>query len=258
MMAMSQYSLLAITAHPDDESILCGGLLASCSAQGATVNLLCLTHGEHGHGEGDIAACRRAELSAATGILGISSLTVLNHEDGMLRWLDQNVICNDIGKAIDNYSPDVIITFDEDGMYGHPDHIALHHCTTRAIKANPLPALYYGTTPPRAMRKLTEYIAKQCASNNRPLPNPTDILGVTEPDAWGHAAPLPTFIFEANNYSRQKLLALRCHKSQVRDGALNHVLEADASLLLGTEHYRRAAVGDQGRSFIESLNQSLS
>ena len=175
----------------------------------------------------------------------------------MLPWIDPSVICNDISKAIDYYSPDVTITFDEDGMYGHPDHIAVHHCTTTAIKANPSPALYYGTTPPRAMRKLTDYITAQCASKNLALSNPTDILGITEPDAWGHAAPLPTFIFQANDYSRQKLLALQRHKSQVRDGVLSHILEADASRLLGTEHYRRAAVGNQDPSFIELLNQSL-
>ena len=256
---MNQHSLLAITAHPDDESILCGGLLASCSAQGATVNLLCLTQGEHGQGAGDISVCRRAELKAAADILGISSTTVLTHEDGMLPWIDSGIICADIIKAVHRYSPDVIVTFDEDGMYGHPDHIAVHHCTTNAIRLHrePAPALYYGTTPSHAMRTLTDYVAKQLARTNRTLPNPTDILGITDPDAWGHAAPQPTFIFDANNFSQQKLLALRCHKSQMNDSVLTHISEADASRLLGTEHYRQAPVGYQGRSFIELTNQSL-
>jgi len=256
---MVQHSLLVITAHPDDESILCGGLLASCSAQGATVNLLCLTQGEHGQGTGDISSCRRGELKAAADILGISSTTVLTHEDGMLPWIDPTIICADITKAVERYSPDVIITFDEDGMYGHPDHIAVHHCTTNAIKLhrNPAPALYYATIPSRAMRTLTDYVAIQLAKTDVTLSNPTDILGITDPDAWGHAAPPPTFIFNANNFSQQKLLALQCHKSQINDGVLTHISETDAPLLLGTEHYRQASVGYQGRAFIELTDQSL-
>ena len=101
-MSTNDNSILVITAHPDDESILCGGLLASCSAQGGTVNLLCLTQGEHGQGTGDIAACRQAELKAAGDILGVSSTTVLNHEDGMLPWIDTALICDDITSLIHN------------------------------------------------------------------------------------------------------------------------------------------------------------
>ena len=259
-MSTNEHSLLVITAHPDDESILCGGLLASCSAQGVTVSLLCLTQGEHGQGTGDIAACRQAELKAASDILGISSTTVLNHEDGMLPWIDPAIICAEINKALDHHCPDVVITFDEDGMYGHPDHIAVHHCTTKVINLHreQTPALYYGTTPPHAMRALTDYVAKQFAANDGTSPSPTDILGISDPDAWGHAAPQPTFIFQASGFSRQKLLALRCHKSQLTDGVLSYVPEADASLLLGTEHYRQAPIGRQGRAFIELTNPSPS
>ncbi|MDE2907518.1 MAG: PIG-L family deacetylase, partial [Acidobacteriota bacterium] len=99
-------SLLAVFAHPDDESIACGGLLAWCAHLGVDVSLLCMTRGEHGrgstagseegslrsslcvtrdeHGEspGEVARKRRRVLDAAARALGIGAVTLLDHEDG--------------------------------------------------------------------------------------------------------------------------------------------------------------------------------
>src|SRR5688500_2419159 len=81
-------SLLAVFAHPDDESIACGGLLARCADLGAHVAVVCATAGEAGPGGGaeDLAKQRTDELRAAAAVLGISEIIMLGHADGMLPW----------------------------------------------------------------------------------------------------------------------------------------------------------------------------
>ena len=93
---MTGRSLLAVFAHPDDESLACGGLLARCAMLGAQVSLLCATRGEGARrirpaqplvigGLGDI---RARELEAAARILGVTDVVMLDYEDGMLPWVD--------------------------------------------------------------------------------------------------------------------------------------------------------------------------
>ena len=154
------HSLLAVTAHPDDEAILCGGLLAWCADLGARVSLLCLTKGEHGQGKPSVVTGRELELNAAAKLLGIHATTILAHEDGMLPWIDPERLENDIATIIKQAKPDVVITFDSDGVYGHPDHIAVHERTTTVvnqIQASP-PARYYASIPSGTMRTLVEHV----------------------------------------------------------------------------------------------------
>jgi LmbE family N-acetylglucosaminyl deacetylase len=81
------YSLLAVFAHPDDESLACGGLIARCADLGAQVSLLCVTHGEHGEGT-RLGDARAQELREASRVLGIANLVLLHYQDGMLPWVD--------------------------------------------------------------------------------------------------------------------------------------------------------------------------
>ena len=252
------HTLLAITAHPDDEAILCGGLLAWSAARGVNVNLLCLTRGEHAQGEGDVGQRRRDELAAAASVLGIASTTLLTHEDGMLPWLDAALLERDIAAAIDRQHPHVIVTFDQDGVYGHPDHIAVYERTTAAVGQlrERAPALFYATTPPGSMRALVDHVTDDCRARGMESAPPSAILGVDDPDAWGAAGLPPTVVIDAQAFGLRKLEALRCHHSQFHDSALAFVTEADAPRLLGTEHYRRAPVGGKGVAFIESLGRT--
>ena len=135
-----------------------GGLLACCAHRGVRVSLLCLTDGRHGQGappgqrEG-LGQLRARELRAACRALGVAELELLGHEDGMLPWADREQVEADIGRAIQRFSPDVVITFDEVGLYWHPDHLAVHERTTAAVAARGSdgPALYFVTVPPGAM-----------------------------------------------------------------------------------------------------------
>ena len=243
---MSSPALLAVFAHPDDESLACGGLLARCADGGAHVSLLCLTHGEHGPGQGaePLREARARELADAARVLGIRDVVLLDHADGMIPWIEPALVEADILDAIRRFRPDVVITFDEDGLYWHPDHIAVHARTTEAVaRLGPDgPALVYVSMPAGAMRALVEA-----------EPGPATLLGVADPDAFGSMAPLPTLVFDAGSLASRKLAALRCHRSQVAGGALERLDDERAARFLGIEHYRRAAVGSRAEAFIEQF-----
>ena len=266
-------SLMAVFAHPDDESLACGGLLGWCAHLGADVSLLCMTRGEHGQGSGDVGGTRQRELEAAARTLCIGAVTLLDHEDGMLPWLSADRLRSGIEAEILERRPDVVVTFDSDGLYWHPDHIAVHELTTAAVTAlgASAPALYYVTTPPGSMRAVADHAAGMPRSRPesepragdgaapRPPTHDTDpnpaisILGVTDPDAFGSAAPAPTLVVDVSDFAVRKLEALACHASQFTDSALASLSALDAPRFLGVEHYRRAAAGASGRTFLDVL-----
>ena len=255
------HSLLVVLAHPDDESLACGGLLAWSAAIGVRVSLLCLTHGEHGQTNNlkpprrahSLREVRVAELGQAAQILGISEVIIGNHEDGMLPWLEAEPIESDIRQAVDRLQPDAVITFGSDGLYWHPDHIAVHERTTAVIASlgDEAPALFYVTIPAGAMRAVVDHAALIAAKQNLTTPSPRSILGVSDADAFGAEAAVPTLVIRTGKFSVHKLRALACHDSQLRDCALPLIAAKDAPQLLGTEHYRRADVGAKGPSFVE-------
>ena len=256
-------SLLAVFAHPDDESLASGGLLAWCAAVGVRVSLLCLTHGEHGHaGRGapaprtrSLRQVRAGELRAAAEVLGVAGVRLLDHEDGMLPWIPPGRLDADILDEIRRAAPDVVITFDADGLYWHPDHIAVHERTTAVVAAlgAGAPALFHVTLPPGAMRAVVDHAARVAAVRGLAPPFPRTILGVGDADAFGAGAPLPTLVVDARDHAAQKLRALRCHRSQLESCALRLVDEVDAARLLGREHYRRSAIGARGDTILDRL-----
>ena len=271
-------SLLAVFAHPDDESIACGGLLAWCAHLGVDVSLLCMTRGEHGQGAGEVRRTRTRELGAAARALGIGAVTLLDREDGMLPWLAADTLRSEIEAEIHVRQPDVVLTFDSDGLYWHPDHVTVHELTPAAVMGlgDAAPALYYVTIPPGSMRAVADHAAHAFRSRietetARPghaadpdnargavgVEPPSSILGVPDPDAFGSAAPTPTLAIDTGSFATRKLAALACHASQFRGSALAYVTERDAPRLLGVEHYRRAATGAAGPTFLEDLGTPI-
>lgn len=146
-------TLLAVMAHPDDESFGIGGTLALYSRRGVDVFLVCGTRGEAGempesmlHDFHSIAEKREAELHCAGSLLGIKSVHFLGYRDsGMAGTPDNNhpqalaaqpeaVVAGVVARLIRELQPDVVITFDPIGGYHHPDHIATHNATVRAFE----------------------------------------------------------------------------------------------------------------------------
>ena len=245
-------SLLAVFSHPDDESLASGGLLACCAARGAGVSLLCLSRGEAGRGPGpgNLGDIRENELRHAAAELGLSDVLLRTHPDGMLPWLPAGTLERDVRAAIVERRPDVVVTFGEDGLYWHPDHIATCEATRAAIATldDSAPALFYVTMPPGQMRGVLDAAGPRLPAGAR-----RDLLGIDQPDAFGAAAQPPTMVFHSGRFAERKLAALRCHRSQVAGGPFDHLDPAEAEALLGVEHYRRADVGSTAPAFIERL-----
>jgi LmbE family N-acetylglucosaminyl deacetylase len=248
-------SLLGVFAHPDDESLACGGLLAWCAARGAAVSLLCASRG--GLGQLDdparvqMGVTRACELKAAASVLGLREVILLDHRNGFLPWVPREVIENDIRAAITRLQPDVVVTFDEDGLYWHPDHIVIYERTTAVVAAmgEEAPALFYVSMPRGSMRGVLD----TAAAAHPDTPMPPRVLGIDEVDAFGLFAEAPTLVIDAGDFAATKLAALRCHRSQIAGDGLDRLPVDQAARLLGVEHYRRAAVGGQGETFIERL-----
>ena len=142
-MAPSELRLLCVLAHPDDESLGTGGTLAKYAAEGIDTFVVTATRGERGRfGDGVespgpeiVGREREAELRAAGRVLGVREITVLGYPDGDLQRVNRREIVQAVAGHIARIRPHVVITFDPDGAYGHPDHIAISQITCAAIVA---------------------------------------------------------------------------------------------------------------------------
>jgi len=157
--------LLAILAHPDDETLGLGGTLARCASEGVETFLLTATRGqagrfrelrkgEHGHpGPERLGEIREAELRKAAAVLGVRDVSLLDYMDGRLDEADPLVAIARIAAHIRRVRPHVAVTFAQDGAYGHPDHIAIAQFATAAAVAAADPAHAPGDAAPHALAK---------------------------------------------------------------------------------------------------------
>jgi LmbE family N-acetylglucosaminyl deacetylase len=174
---MSKQTLLAVLAHPDDESFGMGGTLALYASRGVDVYLVCATRGEVGEvapemlkGFNSIAELRESELRCAAGILGLKGVFFLDYRDsGMpgspdnqhpqalaaqpLEEVAANVVC-----YIRELKPQVVLTFDPVGGYRHPDHIAIQRATVLAFEQAANPAFAPGSLPAYESQRLYFHI----------------------------------------------------------------------------------------------------
>ncbi len=133
--------LLCIFAHPDDETLGAGGILAKSADEGVETYLITATRGERGWfgapadnpGLNQLGRIRSQELFEATSVLGLKEVNFLDYIDGDLDQADPTEVINTLAAHIRRIRPDVVITFDPNGAYGHPDHIAISQFTTAAI-----------------------------------------------------------------------------------------------------------------------------
>ncbi|MFN8485424.1 MAG: PIG-L family deacetylase [Anaerolineae bacterium] len=169
---MADKRLLGVFAHPDDESFGPGGTMARYAAEGE-VHLLCGTRGEVGEvdehlleGYASIADLRTRELECAVQHLGVQHLDYLGYRDSGMHGSETsrhpaclaqaNVaeVAAKIVAEIRCFKPQVIVTFDQFGGYGHPDHIAIHQATVMAFKAAGDPSQYPDAGEPYQPQKL--------------------------------------------------------------------------------------------------------
>jgi len=136
--------LMAVLAHPDDESLGLGGTLCRCAEQGVETYLLTATLGQAGRYRGlspgaeghpgpeALGRIRERELRAAAAVLGIREVALLGYEDQRVDQVDPRAAVERIAAHLRRVRPQVVVTFEPDGAYGHPDHIAIYQFTTTA------------------------------------------------------------------------------------------------------------------------------
>jgi LmbE family N-acetylglucosaminyl deacetylase len=257
---LANRTILAVFAHPDDESIACGGTLARAADAGARVVLICASRGEKGSvsdpslvPDGDLGRVRVEELRGAAEALGITDLIVCRHPDGDLRWADVPELHAEIVVALRRFRPDAVITFGEDGLYWHRDHIGVHERTYTAVRSlgADAPPLYFVTMAKGAIRSMVDEARVRGGAPD------ASFWGI-EADAFGDSAQPSTLAVDVRDWTGRKLAALRCHRTQM--GARNPIAwvdEAGMRRWLGAEHFRRSAIGAAGPSALDRLAEPL-
>ncbi|MCU0488265.1 MAG: PIG-L family deacetylase [Anaerolineales bacterium] len=174
-----QKILLAVFAHPDDESFGTGGTLAYYAQQGVDVYLVCGTRGEVGEvaaqfleGFNSIAERRESELRCAAGILGLKGVRFLDYRDSGMPGSPDNQhpealaaapleqVAAKIASQIRQIQPQVVLTFDPIGGYKHPDHIAIQRATLQAFSLAADPSFEDGLAPFQARKLFYHVIPK--------------------------------------------------------------------------------------------------
>jgi LmbE family N-acetylglucosaminyl deacetylase len=164
--------LLAVLAHPDDESFGMGGTLALYAHRGVEVRLLCATRGEVGEAPSDrkgfnsVGEMREAELHCAAQALGLARVQFLGYRDSGMAGSPDNAhpqalaaapvaeVARTIAKYIREFRPQVVLTFDPIGGYRHPDHIAIQRATVEGFRLASDQGIPIGGTQPFAPQRL--------------------------------------------------------------------------------------------------------
>jgi LmbE family N-acetylglucosaminyl deacetylase len=263
----SKRTLLAVLAHPDDESFGMGGTLALYAANGVEVHLLCATKGEVGEvtpelikGFDSIASLRTAELNCAAGILGLSSVGYLGFRDSGMAGSPDNEnpdalvnqpiekVAIQIVESIRRLRPQIVVTFDPIGGYRHPDHIAIHKATVMAFQlagndkvitgcmdSFQPEKLFFHTFPREFLRKVVKVlkiIGKDPSKFGRN--GDIDLESFADEDFPIHVT------IDIQKYREQKEKAGNCHASQGGGGMGGGILGYFLRLFNNSESFMQA------------------
>jgi LmbE family N-acetylglucosaminyl deacetylase len=253
--ASGSLRLMAVLAHPDDESLGFGGALAKYAAEGVETYLVTATRGERGWtgapaeypGPAALGRIREAELRAAAKALGLREVQLLDYIDGDLDQADPAEATAKIVGHLRRVRPHVVLTFDPQGAYGHPDHIAICQLTTAAVLAA---ASSNGSSNGSATRARPHRVAKlyyMVDSEQRAAAYQAAFgdLVMRVDDAERRMFPWPDWSFSAlldtSAYARQVWEAVACHRSQLPNyGVLERLPAQHHDALWGTQAFYRA------------------
>lgn len=259
--------LLCVHAHPDDETIMTGGVLARAAAEGLRTAVVTCTGGELGEIVGEdmdpaevaprLAEVRREELTQALGILGAGAPRFLGYRDSGMWGTEGNddpasfwraPFDEAVGRLVAElrtFRPDVLVTYDAFGVYGHPDHIQAHRVASAAAEAAPLATLYPEAGPPWTVRKVYQATVPRSQivrANALLLANglPSPFGTVTDPDEIPIGVPDAhvTAAVDVRPWLDAKWRALRAHHSQLGpESFFLNVPEALREEAFGTEWF---------------------
>ncbi|MGI8824300.1 MAG: PIG-L family deacetylase [Chloroflexota bacterium] len=268
-MVPERLTLMAIHAHPDDEIFGTGGVFARAADEGMRTVLVVATGGEEGEirdpardtpdERARLAAIRAEELRRSTEILGIEEVHFLGYRDsGMLGTPandnPDNFLQTDRGEAvrrvvrlIREVRPDVLVTYDERGGYGHPDHVTAHEVTTAAVEAAGDPDRYpeiglpswsvpkfYNSANPRSIWHWIGEQMRERGITPEPQESDYDYESYLSPDE------VITTRVDVTHYVRRKHAALMEHETQIsQDDWLNSMPQDLMEGLLRSESFIR-------------------
>jgi len=248
-------SLAFVHAHPDDEALFGAGSARHYANRGARVTLITCTQGQLGldsaaragedpcHDDLATASTRAGELVRAAALLGFSRVVTLGYRDsGMAGWpqnahpeafvnADVEAAARTLGALFDEVDARVVVTYDESGFYGHPDHVMANTVTRRAVElSSTVERLYYPVVPRDVLHDFVEGARG---------------LGVFLPawvvEAGTHVdADSVATTMQVRPYAGVKQRAMATHASQVDNGDLVGMPEELFALLFGTEYFQRA------------------
>ena len=265
---MPENRLLACFAHPDDEAFPVGGALAAHASRGVRVRLVTATLGEEGEIRQEGAATRetlgeirRVELACAVSALGLAEHTVWDYRDSGMAGTPANnhpraLVNADAAQIVERlvleirrFRPQVVLTFEEGGLYGHPDHIAISKHTTQAFHQAADPSafpeqLVDGVEPHAPARlfysarnkgfRLTWALKLREAGIDVPLPSP-------ERAEEGNPPEEIHLDLDVEAHLENKMACILCHRTQVAaDWPYHRVPREVTAAILGREQYIRA------------------
>jgi LmbE family N-acetylglucosaminyl deacetylase len=248
-------TMVCVHAHPDDEAFFGAGATVHYAALGHRVVLITCTGGQlgfdaagrsgdqEGHDERQTRATRASELQRSAEILGFERVVTLGYDDsGMMGWpqnknphafmnADVDAVARTIACIFDEEGAAIVVTYDENGFYGHPDHIQANVVTRRAIElSKSVERLYYSVVPEGIMTSLVDQATAQGLSM------PAWVL-----DASLHVKDdLVATTLDASEYIRTKHDAMAAHATQIDNEDLVEMNDELFSLLFSTEYYQRA------------------
>ncbi len=232
-------SILAVFAHPDDETFRSGGTLALLAQRGVKVHVLTLTRGEAGScGEPPLCTLdqlpivRERKLCCACAALGIQTPRVLDYPDGHLAETDPEQVIAEILAVIHQVRPHVLLSFGPDGLSGHPDHILVGQWVAEVFRRSKDVAARYTLAVPQSLA--TQLEMRQV----HPVPDESIALSVNVASVW-----------------ETKLAAMRCHTTQWNSSPILSAPIERQRLFFGQEYFVQAALRRTADDFLPQALQ---
>jgi LmbE family N-acetylglucosaminyl deacetylase len=249
---------MAVHAHPDDEAIGTGGILARYSQEGVRTVLVTCTNGElgdapggikpgdEGHDEATVVTLRRKELETSCAALGVSDLELLGyHDSGMEGWPQNNLpnafwntpvdeAAARLADLMRTHEPDVVVTYNEYGFYGHPDHIQANRVTVAALEKWGAPVkLYYTALARSRLKGFRDMLREEGIAGGPPEE-------VEQDPNFGTPDELITTVIDCSAVASKKYASLEAHASQSENIFFLQMGEELFSRIMGSESFVRA------------------
>jgi LmbE family N-acetylglucosaminyl deacetylase len=223
-------------AHPDDEAIFTGGTMSLLADRGDRVVLVLATSGEQGMieviGDGDLGTHRRGETDEAAALLGVEQVLHLGYEDsgldgshtGGFAHVPAHDAAARAGELLDRAGvvPDALVIYDGDGIYDHPDHVAVHHAGRALAELVEVGVLYEATVDREYLHFVETHLVVEAGLGERPAD-----LGLAA-TAIGRPTLLIDTELDVSSVIDRKRAAMAAHRSQIPESSSALRLEAAA------------------------------